>query len=70
MNTFTGSEPTIGRFHVDSTNAEWCIHMMMADGQRRERYIPITENLAPVYAILRENGFTMAGFQSAEIINL
>ena len=70
ITTFTGSEPSIGSFHVDGTNTEWCIHMMMADGQRGERYIPITANLSNVYAILREHGFTMAGFQTAEIINL
>ena len=69
MSVFTGSEPTIGSFHVDQTKTEFCIHMMMRDGQRRERYIPVADNLSPVYAVLRENGFTMGGYQSAEVIN-
>ena len=69
MSVFTGSEPTIGSFHVDQTKTEFCIHMMMRDGQRRERYIPVADNLSPVYAVLRENGFTMGGYQSAAVIN-
>ena len=69
MSVFTGSEPTIGSFHVDQTKTEFCIHMMMRDGQRRERYIPVADNLSPVYAVLRENGFTLSGYQSALVIN-
>lgn len=69
MSVFSGSEPTIGSFHVDQTKTEFCIHMMMRDGQRRERYIPVTDNLKAVYAVLRANGFTMGGYQSAAVIN-
>ena len=69
MSVFSGSEPTIGSFHVDQTKTEFCIHMMMRDGQRRERYIPVGDNLSSVYAVLRENGFTLGGYQSALVIN-
>jgi hypothetical protein len=69
MSVFSGSEPTIGSFNVDQTKTEFCIHMMMRDGQRRERYIPVGDNLSSVYAVLRENGFTMGGYQSAAVIN-
>ena len=69
MSVFSGSEPTIGSFHVDQTKTEFCIHMMMRDGQRRERYIPVSDNLKAVYAVLRENGFKIGGYQFAAVIN-
>ena len=68
-NVFSGSEPTIGSFTVGQTATEFCIYMVMRDGQRRERYIPVADNLSPVYAVLRENGFTMGGYQFAAVIN-
>ena len=69
MSVFSGNEPTVGSFTVGQTSTEFCIYIAMKDGQRRERYIPVADNLSHVYAVLRENGFTISGYQSAEVIN-
>ena len=63
-NSFSGATPDVGSFQarIDRTGDDWCIFMLMLDGQRRERYCSTWQNepcngLTRVYEILSENGF-------------
>lgn len=62
---FSGSEPGVGTFTVRRDDTDYCIFIVGADGERRERWCSwwrhAPHDLSRVYEILREHGFTMAG---------
>ena len=76
MNRFSGTEPGIGSFDCRLTDigGDWCLYITPLNGERIEQYFSTWQNepchgLSRVYAVLREHGFNMAGYQSAEILN-
>ena len=67
MQIFTGAEPSVGRFTVGMDED---VHYITVVGQSGmlESSCPVEDNLGNVYAILRRFGFTMAGYQTADIL--
>jgi len=74
---FSGSEPNLGHFdcRVAPDGEDWCIYVTYNDGNRVERWCSTWGNeacygLTKVYSILRELGFTLSGYQSAQVLQI
>ena len=77
MSRFTGSEPQVGEFdaRITPNGLDWCIFVKTSDNEWHERWCSTWRNepcngLTKVYAILREYGFTLDGFQTATVHNI
>ena len=72
----SGSQPGVGSFiaHTTPDGQDWCIQAVIND-EVIERWCSTwsaanCNGLTKVYAILRELGFTLEGFQTAEVLPL